>query len=175
MASLTHLLGSNFSPVPTHFSPDKPFPPPQWKILWINARDNIRLHTSKYYWSVSSRFMLPLSKIDERGPVWNHCSQSYLNHFSPVVRVLATPQRHIITSPDTLALMTNISWYISCHFLMFSGILPRSATSYSLFQCGPTTGQRVVCGPPQRYRWPADALRKNIQIWNMLKCVWGLC
>ena len=71
--------------------------------------------------------MLPLSKIDEKGPAWNHCSQGYLNPFSPIVRVLATPQRHIITLPDTLALMTNISWHISCHFFMFSGILPRSA------------------------------------------------
>ena len=71
--------------------------------------------------------------------------------------------------------MTNISWHISCHFLMFSGILSRSATSYSLFQCGPTTGQRTVYGPTQQYHWAADAFRKNIQIWNMLKCVWGLC
>ena len=44
---------------------------------------------------------------------------------------------------------------------MLSGILPRSATSYNLFQCGPTTGQPAVYGPPQRYQWPADAFRKN--------------
>jgi len=49
-------------------------------------------------------------------------------------------------------------------FFMFSRMLPRSATSYSLFQCGPTSGQRAIYGPPQRCQWPADAFRKNIQI-----------
>jgi len=33
-----------------------------------------------------------------------------------------------------------------------------------LVQCGPTTGPRDACGPPQRYQWPAEAFRKNIQI-----------
>jgi len=36
-----------------------------------------------------------------KGPAWNQGSQGYLNPFYPVVLFLATPQRHIITSPDT--------------------------------------------------------------------------
>jgi len=56
---------------------------------------------SKQYWSSSSRFILSLlSKFDEKGPAWNHGSQSNLNPFSPIVRFLATPQRLIIASPD---------------------------------------------------------------------------
>ena len=40
-------------------------------------------------------------------------------------------------------------------------------------QCGPTTGPRAACGPPQRFQWLAEVFRKNLQIWNMLKNVWG--
>jgi len=36
----------------------------------------------------------------KKGAAWNHGSQEYLNPFSPIVRFLATPERHI-TSPDT--------------------------------------------------------------------------
>jgi len=40
-------------------------------------------------------------------------------------------------------------------------------------QYGPTTRPRALCGPPQRFPWPAEAFRKNLQIWNLLKSVWG--
>ena len=88
-----------------------------------------------------------LSKTDEKGPAGNHGSQGYLNPFSPIVRFLATPQRHIITSPDTYRhwRRTFLGTYQAI-FLMFNGILSRSATTYSLFQCGPTTGTRAACG-----------------------------
>jgi len=39
---------------------------------------------------------------------------------------------HIRTWPDTLALMTNVPWHVSCYFSMFSGILSINATSCSL-------------------------------------------
>jgi len=42
-----------------------------------------------------------------------------------------------------------------------------------LMQCSPTTGPRAACCPPQRFRWPAEAFRKNLQIWNFLKSVGG--
>jgi len=58
-------------------------------------------------------------------------------------------------------------------FLMFSGIFSKSATSYNLVHCGPNAGRQAACGPPQRYQWPTEAFRKNLQIWNMLKSVWG--
>ena len=38
-------------------------------------------------------------------------------------------------------------------------------------QCSPTTGPRAVCGPPQRFQWPAEAFRKNLQIWTWKACV----
>jgi len=43
----------------------------------------------------------------------------------------------------------------------------------NLKQCGPTTGLRAACDPPQHFQWPAEAFRKNLQIWNFLKSVWG--
>jgi len=64
-------------------------------------------------------------------------------------------------------------WQISCHCLIFIGIFSKNATSYSPIQCSPTTGPRATYGPPQRYQWSADTFRKNLQIWNMLKSVWG--
>jgi len=68
MAFLTHLLRSNFCPVPTPFSPDKTFPHPS-KKSFEQTRDNIRMQTSKHYWPVSSRFMLPLLwKSDKKRP-----------------------------------------------------------------------------------------------------------
>jgi len=33
-----------------------------------------------------------------------------------------------------------------------------------LLQCGPTTCPRAACGPPQRFQWPGEAFRKNLQI-----------
>jgi len=33
-----------------------------------------------------------------------------------------------------------------------------------LDQCGPTTAPRAACGTPQRFLWPAEAFRKNLQI-----------
>jgi len=84
------------------------------------------------------------------------------------------------------------------------GIFSRSATSYSLVQCGLTAGRRAACGqlwrvnalsavisgpqrseiptglsaahsvdPPQRYQWPAEAVRKYLQIQTFFKSVWG--
>jgi len=45
--------------------------------------------------------IIPHSKSDKNGSVEIKVSQSYLNPFSSIVRSLVTPQRHIITSPDT--------------------------------------------------------------------------
>jgi len=42
-----------------------------------------------------------------------------------------------------------------------------------LKQCGPTTGPRAAYGPPQCFQWPSEAFRKNLQIWYLLKSVWG--
>jgi len=36
-------------------------------------------------------------------------------------------------------------------------------------QRGPTTGRRAACDPPRRFQWPAEAFRKNLQIWNCWK------
>jgi len=59
-------------------------------------------------------------------------SQGSLNPFFLTVRSLATPQRHIIISPDTWALATNISWHVSCYFLMLGRIFSICVTSCSL-------------------------------------------
>jgi len=32
---------------------------------------------------------------------------------------------------------------------------------------------RAACGPPQRFTWPAETFRKSLQIWNLMKNVWG--
>jgi len=34
----------------------------------------------------------------------------------------------------------------------------------NLVQCGPPTGPRATCGPPQCFQWPAEAFRKNLNI-----------
>jgi len=36
---------------------------------------------------------------------------------------------------------------------------------YTVKECVLTTGPRAVCGPPQRFQWPAEAFRKNLLIW----------
>jgi len=53
----------------------KPFTPSQSKVVWTKDRDdNVPPHTSKHYWSSSSRFILTLHSIsDKTGPAWNHC------------------------------------------------------------------------------------------------------
>ena len=53
------------------------------------------------------------------------------------------------------------------------GSVWESYIAHCLFQCGPTTGSWAACGPPQRFQWPVDAFRKNLQIWNLLKSVKG--
>jgi len=42
-----------------------------------------------------------------------------------------------------------------------------------IVQYGLTTDPLAACGPSQRYQWPAEASRKNLQIWNLLKNVRG--
>jgi len=37
-------------------------------------------------------------------------------------------------------------------------------TNIILTQGRPTTGPRATCDPPQRFQWPAEDFRKNIQI-----------
>jgi len=32
---------------------------------------------------------------------------------------------------------------------------------YGVKQCGPTTGPRAACCPPQRFQWPTEAFRKS--------------
>ena len=66
----------------------------------------------------------------KKGPAWNHGCQGCLNPFSPIVRFLATPQRHIITSTDprhwrrtflgTSDAIFNVQWDIfkKCHKLL---------------------------------------------------------
>jgi len=58
-------------------------------------------------------------------------------------------------------------------FFNVQGDISRNATSYNLLQWGLTTGARATCGPPQRFQWPAEAFKKNLHIWNMLKIVWS--
>ena len=43
-------------------------------------------------------------------------------------------------------------------------LLSNSLYLYRVRQCGPTTGPRVVCGPPQRFQLPAGAFRKNLNV-----------
>ena len=35
--------------------------------------------------------------------------------------------------------------------------------TFSLGQCGPTTGLRAACGPIQRFQWPAETFRKILK------------
>ena len=51
--------------------------------------------------------------------------------------------------------------------------LQKYANADDLVWCDPTAGPRGACGPPQRCQWPAEAFRKSLQIWNLLKSVWG--
>ena len=171
VVSLTQLLRGICSQVPT-LSLDKLF---HHLNCLLNKRKGCNRPLTSEIYFISSRFTLPthLSKSDKKGPAWSLGAQGYLIPSSPIVRFLATPRRHIITSPDTLATITNSSWYVSYRFLIFSGIFSKSATSYSLIHRGPTTGAQAVCGPLQRYQWRAEAFMKNFQIWNMLKSVRG--
>jgi len=51
-----------------------------------------------------------------------------------------------------------------------NNLLPNA---HCLGQCGPTTGSRAACVPPQRFVWPAETFRKNLQIWNLFKNEWS--
>jgi len=67
MAYLTDFLGGNFSPAPPRFSPDKQFPPAQFKQS--NEMTYLPPQIGKHYWSVSSIYTLPLlEKRDKKGP-----------------------------------------------------------------------------------------------------------
>ena len=161
VVSLTQLLRGICSQVPT-LSLDKLF---HHLNCLLNKRKGCNRPLTSEIYFISSRFTLPthLSKSDKKGPAWSLGAQGYLIPSSPIVRFLATPRRHIITSPDTLATITNSSWYVSYRFLIFSGIFSKSATSYSLIHRGPTTGAQAVCGPLQRYQWRAEAFMKNFK------------
>jgi len=99
---LTYLLWDQLPLVPAPSYPSKAIHPTQSKVLSTKDRDDIRPQTTKHYWCGSSRLKLPLHwKSDKKDLPEIKVIQNYLNPFSSIVRSLATPQRHIITSPDT--------------------------------------------------------------------------
>ena len=48
-----------------------------------------------------------------------------------------------------------------------------TSLKYNVGQCGPAAGPWAACGPPWHFQWPVEAIRKNLQIWNLLKSVCG--
>jgi len=66
-AFLKHLIGGNFEQSPHIFLQTRHLPCPSKRSFSTTERDDIRPQSSKYYWSVSSRFILSLlSKSDEK-------------------------------------------------------------------------------------------------------------
>jgi len=101
------------------------------KVLRTKRRDDIRPQTSKHYWSVGSRSIVPLLwKSEEKGLAWNHGRRGYLNLF-------LSYRSNLGNLPTAHHYMT---WHLGIGdehflarlmpFLMFSEIFSISATSY---------------------------------------------
>jgi len=54
---------------------------------------------------------------------------------------------------------------------MFSGMFSRSATSYSLIQCGPTTGPRACMWPTTALSVAGESVQEKNSNLKMLKIV----
>ena len=57
------------------------------------------------------------------------------------------------------------------------GVLASTLAYTTYTSCNPldqgwtNSGPRAECGPPQRFQWPAEALRKYVQIWNFFQLI----
>jgi len=48
--------------------------------------------------------------------------------------------------------------------IIFPQISKVVCKTYTISQCGPTTGSRATCGPSQCFQCPTEAFRKNLKI-----------
>jgi len=74
----------------------------------------------------------------------------------------------------TFDLFNSSLWYkkTSCSFLVVCSNESVSGTTgfqFTLTQEWAVSGPRATCDPPQRFQWPAEAFRKNHQVWNFLQ------
>jgi len=62
---------------------------------------------------------------------------------------------------------------LNIHLQLSNGLARNQIVLWGIEQCSPTTAPRAACGPPQHCQRPAEAFKQNLQIWNLLKSVWG--
>ena len=147
---------------------------------WLEVRDRdfkIRTFCRNFFFNVAITSDLNFFQISGIFPMCFGCFlpanatnknrwiiQILINHFFAIFKVSRSETFETETETETRKNGSRDE---------FSGIFSRSTTSHSLVQCSPTTGPRAAYGPPQRYQCLTEPFRKSLQIWNMLKSVWG--
>ena len=112
--------------------------------------------------------------------IWTHTSPicpSRLHSLSALpVAVLAIPANSTARANHAKSAKHIVDYLSRVFFLTCTHMHQMQRCVWNPFvvrRCGPTTGPRAACVPPQRFQWPAEAFRKNLQMWNLLKNVWG--
>ena len=101
-AFLKHVFGGNCVPAPHIFLQTRHFPcssersfEQRKEMTFDRSLANITGPLARDLYCLSSQNLIKNTFMK-----WRQSSQGYPNLFSPIVRFLATPQRHIIASPD---------------------------------------------------------------------------
>ena len=68
----------------------------------------------------------------------------------------------------TILLLTSREYVVDIVFsdLRISKPVSNTSAQNALGLGWAVSGPRATCGPPQRFQWPAEAFRKNHQVWN---------